>query len=143
MNDDFMNKFESTLHRLFVYEDNKPSTYVDSNRLQDSVKSYLFNPLVKMKRLTKNRLDLLLRLGEYVYGMEGKPDQAFYPFEMAVDLASRLFPTLSGSPELASAHEWLGRCYLLMAKSKEAELHFQKGLEVRIGIYGEDHPETA
>jgi hypothetical protein len=75
--------------------------------------------------------------------MEGKPDKAIYSFEMAVDLASRLYPTLEGSSELAAAHEWLGRCYLLTSKSKEAELHFQKALEVRIGLYGEDHPETA
>jgi hypothetical protein len=66
---------------LFTYEDNNPATYDISRKMEKSVKAYIFNPLVKLKRVTFPRLSILLRLGEYIYGMEGKPDQALYPFE--------------------------------------------------------------
>ena len=92
---------------------------------------------------TEEKLDLLLHYGEFIYGMDGRPEKAIAPFHEAVDLASKLYPTLMGSDRLANAHDWLGRCYLLSGKRKESELHFQKALEVRIGLYGEDHSEVA
>jgi hypothetical protein len=101
MKDRATNALEAAFDKLFLYNDNSPETYQGSNTYHEALKSYAFSPLVKLHRNTKERLDLLLRLGEYIYGMEGKPDKALYPFEMAVDLASRLYPTLSGSPELA------------------------------------------
>ena len=96
-----IDKFEKSLFELFKYEDNSPNTYTQSCRLQETLKSFVFNPVVKLKRITHERLALLLHLGEYIYGYEGKPDQAMLPFEQAVDLASRLYPTLNQSKELA------------------------------------------
>jgi hypothetical protein len=113
MSDRHTDALEKAMEGLFKYEDNNPDTYTVSRAVEKAVKAYVFNPLVKLKRITFSRLHLLLHLGEYIYGMEGKPDEAMYPFEQAVELASRLYPTLKGNPELANAHEWLGRCYLL------------------------------
>jgi hypothetical protein len=62
-------------------------------------------------------------------------------FEEAVNLASILHPTLSGNSDLALAHEWLGRCYIVASKLPQAHLHFEKTLEIRHDLYGEDHLE--
>ena len=101
---------------IFNYDDNNPDTYAPCRVLSQTVKNYVFHPLVKLKRRSHNQLQLLLKLGEFIYAMESKPDQAVYPFEQAVELASLLYPTLNGCSELAVAHEWLGRCYLLAHK---------------------------
>lgn len=82
------------------------------------------NPIVRLKRKSKKRLELLLGLGKYYYTYLGKPEIAIVPFQQAVDLASELFPTLQGHELLASTHDWVGKCNLLTGKHKESELHF-------------------
>jgi tetratricopeptide (TPR) repeat protein len=81
-------------------------------------------------------------MGKYIYSMLGHPSDAIPYFQEATKLASQLYPKLSGNV-LASAHDSLGRCYLLAGKSKEADVHFQKALEVRVELYGEDSAEAA
>jgi hypothetical protein len=80
MSDETLDQFERAMEVLFTYDDNNPATYESSRATEKAVRAYLFNPIVKLKRVTFSRLHLLLRLGEYCYGMEGKPDVAMYPF---------------------------------------------------------------
>jgi hypothetical protein len=72
---------EEALSELFNYDDNDPETYENCRMISDIVKAYCFNPLVKLKRKTAERLKLLLKIGEYIYSYESRPDDAIYPFE--------------------------------------------------------------
>ena len=60
-----------------------------------------------------SRFHLLMRYGEYLHCLSGKPESAVTYFEQAVEVASILYVDLTGNPELALAHEWLGRCYII------------------------------
>ena len=87
-------------------------------------------------------LDLLFQLGEYKYHMLGIPESAVENLEEAVELASTLYPDLI-SHKLATAHENLAKCYIPTSQLSKSELHVRKSLEIKVHLYGDDHPETA
>jgi hypothetical protein len=82
-----LDAFEKTLLEMFTFDDNEPSTFDGSRTMFPVVSAYLENPFVMLKRISIARLRLLLRVGEYLYGMLGYHDKAILPLEQAVKLA--------------------------------------------------------
>jgi hypothetical protein len=81
MKSPLLDAFEQTLVDTFTFDDNNPASYSPSKAVFDVVRAYLENPFILLKRISINRLRLLLRIGEFLYGMNGRHDLAIVPLE--------------------------------------------------------------